>query len=99
MFEAHYLNSEDYQPSGSSAPCWNKTYHREHQTTQRPLKIWFAEGKRVTRQGGSLDKSFVYIEYKNTRGADRYRCLEIVLAGQSLGDVLQEAVQVELLED
>lgn len=96
MFEAHYLNSEDYEQLGSSAPCWDKTYHREHQPSQRPLKIWFAGGNRVNRQGDAMKKSFVYVEYKDNQGANRYRCLELVFAGQSLGDVLNDAVHIEL---
>lgn len=98
MFEAHYLNSEDYQQLGSSEPCWNKTYYRKHQPSQRSLTIWFADGKRINRRGGSQKKSFVYIEYKNSRGANRYRCIEVDLAGQSLSDLLEDAVQVELYE-
>ncbi len=96
MFEAHYLNSEDYEQLGSSAPCWQKTYHRRHQTSQRPLTIWFAVGNRRTQQGDTQKKSFVYIEYKDDLGANRYRCLEVLLAGQSLSEVLEEAVRVEL---
>ncbi len=96
MFEAHTLNAEDLGLQLVPASCWQKTWHRTHRQSLRPLKIWFAEGKRKDSQQQPHRTRFVYIEYRDNNGSNGYHCLEIMVAGQSVEQVLEQAVNVEL---
>lgn len=96
MFEAHTLSADELKALLKPAPRWLKSYHRTHAATLRPLRIWFAEGKRKDATGVPHRTRFVYIEYRDDRGDNRYRCLERPALGLTIDRLLAEAVQTAL---
>lgn len=100
MFEAHTLNAFDSelipastQPSNST---YNRTYTRQHIHSLRPLKIWLAEGKRKDSNRSLSDVWFIYIEYRDNQGNNRFFCLERLQQGQTVDQLLKEATTTEL---
>ena len=96
MFEAHTLTAGDFEQLFIPAPCWQKTYCRTHQASLRPLKIWFAEGKRKDHQQVPHRTRFVYIEYQDNQGNNCFHQLEINITGQSVEQILAQAVAVSI---
>lgn len=96
MFEAHNLTAEDFEQLCKPAPCWQKTYYRTHKRSLRPLRIWFAEGKKKNRERAHHRTRFVYIEYQDNQGNNRFNCLELAITGQSVAQILSEAVNVPI---
>ncbi len=96
MFEAHTLSAEELELHLLPAPCWQKTYHRTHLPSLRPLKIWFADGKRKDQRQRPRGTRFVYIEYQDNSGNNHYCCQEISIAGQTLQTVLSAATQLPI---
>ncbi|WP_027857616.1 hypothetical protein [Marinobacterium jannaschii] len=85
MFEAHTLEyqSQDLEAANSATidlsalkEITAKQYHRRHDSSLRPLTIWFAEGKRKDRRGRIEPTLFTYIEYRDALGNQRFHCLE-----------------------
>lgn len=96
MFEEHTLAADDLEPLRQSAHFWKKTYYRIHKKSLRPLKIWFAEGKRKSSNNDHQPTRFVYIEYQDNRGNNRFSCLEVAIAGQSVNQILADAVSMPM---
>ncbi|MBE9397335.1 hypothetical protein IOQ59_08685 [Pontibacterium sp. N1Y112] len=100
MFEAHTLTAVDSelfpastQPSNNT---YNRTYTRRHIHSLRPLKIWLAEGKRKDSNQSLNNVWFIYIEYRDNRGNNRFICLERSQQGQTVEQLLKEATATEL---
>ncbi|OMH31709.1 hypothetical protein [Motiliproteus sp. MSK22-1] len=96
MFEAHNLSAEDFEQLFVPAPCWQKTYCRSHRHSLRPLRIWFAEGKRKDGEKVPHRTRFVYIEYQDNQGNNQFHCIEIPIAGQSVEQILAQAVNISI---
>ena len=100
MFEAHTLNAFDSELIPASIPQSNNThshtYTRQHIQSLRPLKIWLAEGKRKDSNRSLYNVWFIYIEYRDNRGNNRFFCLERLQQGQTVEQLLQDATATEL---
>ncbi|WP_286237651.1 hypothetical protein [Neptuniibacter halophilus] len=73
MFEAHLLDPQELLNSCSiNLPC--TSFNRCHSETHKPLRIWFAEGKRKNLQGDVVKAIFVYSEYRDSQGDNRFLC-------------------------
>ena len=100
MFEAHTLNAFDSEliPASTqqSHHTYNRTYTRQHIHSLRPLKIWLAEGKRKDSNRFLSNVWFIYIEYRDNRGNNRFFCLERLQQGQTVEQLLKEATATEL---
>ncbi|MCP4598842.1 hypothetical protein [Neptuniibacter sp.] len=73
MFEAHSIYSQDlFSANSVSLPC--KRFNRTHVETLKPLSIWFVEGKRKLPTGEINKAIFVYSEYRDNKGDQRFAC-------------------------
>ena len=98
MFEAHYSHVEDFQGIDTIetvAKSWTKTYYRRHKLNFKPLKIWFAWGKRQPRNSEAEQRIFAYIEYQDAHQNHRYRTLELA-ATISVAAALDKALHIDL---
>lgn len=73
MFEAHSFSSQDFLESTEIAlPC--RRFTRTHKDSLQPLIIWFAEGRRTDTDGTTRKAIFVYTEYRDKDGNNRFSC-------------------------
>jgi len=96
MFEASNLTTEDIKQLCRPGLGWQKTYYRTHASSLRPLKIWFAEGKRKDVHQVPHRTHFAYIEFRDNQGNHRFHCMELAIEGQSVAQVLSEAVNISI---
>lgn len=96
MFEAHTLSADEADFSLLHDAQWQRRYHRLHRASLRPLTIWFAAGKRKDRQQIPHEVWFIYIEYRDDTGNNRFLCLERKRYGQTVQALLEEATQLSI---
>lgn len=96
MFEAHTLSAADTELTVTPDQSWQRTYNRLHQKSLRPLKIWFAPGKRKDAEQQLQQQWFVYIEYRDDEDNNRFHCFEQLQQGSTVKQLLELAVWKEL---
>ena len=96
MFEAHNFSAEEFEELYKPALCWQRIYSRTHKCSLRPLKIWFAEGRKKGKDRLLYSTRFVYIEYQDNLGNNFSHSLELTITGQSVEQVLSEVERIPI---
>lgn len=72
MFEAHSLTSSELFSEHVTLPF--QRFNRSHKDTFKPISIWFIEGKQKHRNQAIERCIFVYSEYRDNQGRNRFNC-------------------------
>ena len=78
-----------------SEPSVPADRHLVH-TSGAPLHVWWARGRRRSRQGARWRCWFVYVEYRLADGRSAYRQLELASDALDRPQLWQELAQLEL---
>lgn len=96
MFEAHTLSADETVYDLLPDAAWQRRYRRLHRSSLRPLTIWFAPGKRKDAQQIPHAVWFIYIEFRDDDGNNRFICLERARTGQTAEALLEEATRISI---
>ena len=98
MFEAHNLYADEFLPAqhnDATTPAEPKlpnAVHLLHAQYQCPLYIWFAQGKRKSRDGQLTPTVYIHVEYRRADGTPAWKLL------QYAGTAVPEAIWQQLTE-